>query len=104
MVPPVTVPGGNPVTEEPGLTPRSPVITVGPVFVTVEAPSTAKFPAVPSGGAWAEAGAAAARRAAMQRATAGRREAAFRLGENCRRVTRRSSISNLGSGRFELLF
>lgn len=44
---PFTIPGppvqgaGNPVHEVPGLTPRSPVKTVGPVFVTVWAPSTA---------------------------------------------------------------
>jgi hypothetical protein len=33
----------------PGLTPRFPVMTEGPVFVTVEPASTAKLPAVPSG-------------------------------------------------------
>ena len=38
-------------TEVPGLRPRSPVSTVGPVLVTVDAPSTAKFCAVPNGGA-----------------------------------------------------
>ncbi len=41
----------------PGLTPRSPLITDGPVLVTVEPASTAKLPAVPSGttvaAAWA---------------------------------------------------
>jgi hypothetical protein len=37
----------------PGLTPRFPVTTVGPVFVTVEAPSTAKLCAVPKDGATA---------------------------------------------------
>src|SRR5579871_4872287 len=46
-----TIPGGNPVTAVPGLTPTSPLITVGPVFVTAELPSTAKDAAVPSEGA-----------------------------------------------------
>jgi hypothetical protein len=41
---------GNPVHEVPGLTPRLPVKTVGPVFVTVWAPSTAKVTADPRGG------------------------------------------------------
>ena len=36
-----------PVIAVPGLTPRSPTRVVGPVFVTVEAPKTAKFAAVP---------------------------------------------------------
>src|SRR6202041_3200488 len=44
---PFTVPGGNPVTEVPGLTPRSPLITLGPVLVTLCPPSTPKLPAVP---------------------------------------------------------
>jgi hypothetical protein len=44
---PFTVPGGNPVTAEPGLTPRSPFTTEGPVLVTVEPASTAKLLAVP---------------------------------------------------------
>src|SRR3569623_217221 len=44
---PTSVPGGKPVTAVLGLTPRSPVTEVGPVFVTVEPASTAKFPAVP---------------------------------------------------------
>ena len=35
---PVTIPGGKPTTAAPGLTPRSPLTTVGPVLVTVEAP------------------------------------------------------------------
>ena len=38
---PFTWPGGNPVTEVPGLSPRSPLTVVGPVFVTVEAARTA---------------------------------------------------------------
>jgi len=50
----ITVPGGNPVTELPGLTPRSPLIVLGPVLDTVEPASTAKLAAVPSPtGAWA---------------------------------------------------
>jgi len=44
-------PGGNPVIAVPGLTPRSPVMTVGPVLVTVDAPNTAKLCAVPNDGA-----------------------------------------------------
>jgi len=44
---PFTKPGGNPVMEVPGLTPRSPLITDGPVLVTVEPARTAKLPAVP---------------------------------------------------------
>lgn len=63
---PLTIPGppvqgaGNPVHEVPGLTPRLPVKTVGPVFVTVWAPSTAKLAAVPRGGADAAGANAAA--------------------------------------------
>src|ERR1700722_4259916 len=38
---PVKEPGGNPVIDEPGSRPTSPVIVVDPVFVTVVAPSTA---------------------------------------------------------------
>jgi hypothetical protein len=44
---PFTVPGGNPVIAVPGLTPRSPLIVLGPVLVTVDPASTAKLPAVP---------------------------------------------------------
>src|ERR1043165_5346728 len=58
------MPGGNPVTEEPGETPRFPVMTEGPVFVTVEPPRTAKFCAVPRG-IWANAGAALQRKTAI---------------------------------------
>src|SRR5438067_5364787 len=47
MTPPTTVPGGNPVTELPGETPRLPVMTLGPVFVTVDPPRTAKLCEVP---------------------------------------------------------
>src|SRR5581483_8898778 len=53
------VPGGKPVTAEPGATPSWPVIQVGPVLVTVLPARTAKWPAVPSPGsvaASAEAG------------------------------------------------
>ena len=54
---PVTVPGGNPVTELApfGEMPRSPVTTVGPVFVTADAPSTANGVAVPIGTVCADA-------------------------------------------------
>jgi hypothetical protein len=51
---PMTVPGGKPVIALPGHTPRSPVTTVKPVFVTVEPPRTAKLVAVPRVGAEAE--------------------------------------------------
>ena len=48
-------PGGlekvKPVTELPGESPRSPLMTVAPVFVTVVAPSTAKLAALPNRGA-----------------------------------------------------
>ena len=48
MVPPVTMPGGNPVTAEPGLTPRFPLTWVGvTVLVTVVPARTAKLSAVP---------------------------------------------------------
>src|SRR5665213_678703 len=47
MAPLLTVPGGNPVTAAPGLTPRSPRIVDGPVFVTVVPATTAKLAAVP---------------------------------------------------------
>lgn len=47
---PLTIPGGNPVTAVPGLTPRLPLTVVGPVFVTALPPSTPKLPAVPRGG------------------------------------------------------
>jgi hypothetical protein len=39
------------VTALPGLTPKSPLMTVGPVLVTAEPPRTAKAAAVPSEGA-----------------------------------------------------
>src|SRR6266851_637927 len=45
---PFTVPGGlNPVTEVPGQSPRSPLIVVAPVLVTVLPARTAKFAADP---------------------------------------------------------
>src|ERR1044071_5207305 len=44
---------GDPVTEVPGLNPRSPLIVVAPVLVTVEAPRTANVLADPRPtGAW----------------------------------------------------
>jgi hypothetical protein len=46
---PVTLPGGKPVTAEPGLTPRLPCTTVAPVLVTVVPARTRKFPAAPRG-------------------------------------------------------
>ena len=43
ITPPITLPGGKPVTADPGLNPRSPLlITVGPVLVTVEPAKIAK--------------------------------------------------------------
>src|ERR1700722_14410347 len=42
-----TVPGGKPVTEVPGLRPRLPEMTDGPVLVTVVAPRTEKDDVVP---------------------------------------------------------
>src|ERR1700728_1200743 len=44
---PVTMPGGNPVTAVPGLTPRSPWMRLRPVLVTVDPASTPKLLAVP---------------------------------------------------------
>ncbi len=44
---PVTMPGGNPVIAVPGLTPRSPLMTLAPVLVTALPASTPKLPAVP---------------------------------------------------------
>src|SRR5688572_27906452 len=59
---PLTMPGpppvhgaGNPVHAAPGLMPRSPLTTVGPVLVTVEPPRTAKLSAAPRDGATAMA-------------------------------------------------
>jgi hypothetical protein len=47
------IPGGNPVIEVPGETPKSPLMMLGPVLVTSEAPRTAKAAAVPRLMAWA---------------------------------------------------
>src|SRR5580704_3287291 len=44
---PFTIPGGKPTTALPGLTPRSPLIIVGPTLVTVEPARAAKFAAEP---------------------------------------------------------
>jgi hypothetical protein len=53
-VPLITSPGGKPVTELPGLTPKSPDMTEAPVFVTVVPANTAKGVAVPKPtGGWA---------------------------------------------------
>jgi hypothetical protein len=46
-VPSVITPGGKPVTDVPGLTPRSPETVDGPVLVTVEPAITANELAVP---------------------------------------------------------
>src|SRR5450759_4196886 len=56
MVPPVTTPGGKPVTALPDETPRFPLMPVAPVLVTVEQARTAKLEAVPSVGAVARRG------------------------------------------------
>src|ERR1700712_3689047 len=45
---PITVPGGKPVTEVPGLSARLPVTIVPPVLVTLEPPRIATFSAAPS--------------------------------------------------------
>src|SRR5437660_12932642 len=56
---PLTVPGGNPVTAVPGLSPRSPLTLVAPVLVTVEPARTANVLAAPRAtGAWPAAVAA----------------------------------------------
>jgi hypothetical protein len=44
---PFTMPGGNPVTELPGLRPRFPLMTVRPALVTVVPARTPKLLAVP---------------------------------------------------------
>src|ERR1041385_287591 len=44
---PFTIPGGNPVTAVPGLSPRSPLTVDAPVLVTVEAARTTNVPADP---------------------------------------------------------
>src|SRR5207245_4414492 len=56
---PLTIPGGNPVTAVPGLTPRSPLTLVAPVLVTVEPARTVNVLAAPRAtGAWPAAVAA----------------------------------------------
>jgi hypothetical protein len=45
---PVTLPGGNPVTEVPALTPRFPPTVLAPVFVTVVPARIAKLTADPN--------------------------------------------------------
>jgi hypothetical protein len=47
MLPPETIPGGNPVIALSGDTPTSPSTAVGPVLVTVEPAKTANVEAVP---------------------------------------------------------
>lgn len=47
MTPPVTLPGGNPVTAVPELTPRSPLTALAPILVTVVPANTAKLSALP---------------------------------------------------------
>src|SRR5580700_2334684 len=46
---PVTVPGGNPVIADPGLSPRLPCTIVKPLLVTVVPARTRKLPAAPRG-------------------------------------------------------
>jgi hypothetical protein len=47
MDPLITVPGGNPVMEVPGSTPKFPLMMEAPVLVTAEPPKMVKVPAVP---------------------------------------------------------
>jgi hypothetical protein len=44
---PLSIPGGNPVIAVPGLTPRSPLMMLGPVLVTALAARTSKLLALP---------------------------------------------------------
>src|ERR1700761_5187214 len=68
---PLTTPGGkNPVTDVPGLTPRSPLTTDGPVFVTDWPPRTATLCSVPSGTSVATACAAVGVSTRAKRASA----------------------------------
>ncbi len=71
-VPLITVPGGNPVTALPGLTPRFPLMMLAPVLVTVVPARTPKLPAVPRPGAVAASAGAcvATSRATVAAATA----------------------------------
>ena len=48
IVPAMTIPGGKPVTADPGSRPTLPLMTLGPVLVTVLPARTAKVPSVPS--------------------------------------------------------
>src|ERR1043166_7789212 len=67
---PFTIPGGNPVTAVPGLTPRSPFTVVAPVLVTVEPARTRKVVVDPRGtGAWAAVASWRATMAATARPT-----------------------------------
>ena len=65
-------PGGKPDIDVPGLTPRSPVTTVGPVLVTALPPRTAKVAAVPSGMGAAVAPAGTVNRSGDKRTAAAR--------------------------------
>src|SRR5207253_11114904 len=56
---PLTIPGGNPVTAVPGLSPRSPLTVVAPVLVTVEPARTANVLAAPRATGACPAGVAA---------------------------------------------
>ena len=73
IVPLDTMPGGNPVTAVPGLTPRSPLMVLGPVLVTVVPARTAKLPAVPrpTGAVSARAGCEAMNKAMAPAAATG---------------------------------
>src|SRR5439155_779056 len=57
---PLTLPGGNPVTAVPGLSPRSPLTVVAPVLLTVEPARTANVLAAPRATGACPAGVAAA--------------------------------------------
>src|ERR1700693_3438638 len=70
MAPLSTTPGGNPVTELPGLSPRFPSMIVAPVLVTVEPPKMAKLSAAPSGTVCASADQEVASSAEMVNAAA----------------------------------
>ena len=65
---PLTMPGGKPGTAVPGMTPRSPLIVVGPVLVTVWPARTPKLSAVPrpTGGCAASAALVRSARAATE--------------------------------------
>jgi hypothetical protein len=44
---PITIPGGKPVTDDPGLSPKFPFINDGPVLVIAELANISKFSNVP---------------------------------------------------------